>query len=386
MPCNLELYPLEFPAVLSTTGADAIALEVKGLQRTAEAVAISILQNQRTYGYAISMLQDAIGGGGLNALMPLTIISNTTAFVPTAKGSKGFWGGGLTYGSLSVSYIDRFTFLDKSVSRMGITFAKKRTLAATIASRSNAYWAGGSISDIDRLVFSTEAITTIGILLGVNQVAHLVGLTSLLAGYVVAGTGVDLSAAIQKFIFTTEAVTLLGAVLTAAVWGHAGVGSLTAGYTAGGYITASIATIHKFLYSTEAVSLMGNSLSTPRRNLTGLSSDSAGYFAAGLGTTGYVGTGLPLSSIEKLTYSGEAMTVLGSAFGAAHWVSDGLGNNVNGYVGGGVIRDANGVYISLRTISELSYIGDSLTLLGIGLSDSRYGASAISDFSPGMGL
>ena len=251
MPCNLELYPLEFPAVLSNTGADAIALEVKGLQRTAEAVAISILQNQRTYGYAISMLQDAIGGGGLNALMPLTIISNTTAFVPTAKGSKGFWGGGMLAGKLTVSYLDRFTFLVKSISRIGANFAQRRFWAATVASRANAYWAGGSIVDgesyisgIERLVFSTEAITTIGTLLSVNQVFNISGLTAPLAGYVVAGSGVAATVAIQKITFSTEAVTLLAAVLTPAGWGRTGVSSLTAGYTAGGVVSVSVATIH----------------------------------------------------------------------------------------------------------------------------------------------
>ena len=392
MPCNLDLYPLEFTISQANTGTDAIAAEVDDLQYTAEAIAISLLQNQRAYGYNLSMLQDAIGGGGLNALMPLTIISNTAAFIPNTKGSKGFWGGGMIANGSSVSYLDRFTFADKSISRLGVNFAKPRCASGTTATRINAYWgggwnvAGGGSTDLDRLILSTEALSTVGTLFASppNPTGHIVGLTALTAGYMLGGvcTNYTRSNSIQKITFSTEAVTILGAVLPTAPWGHVGVSAATAGYIAGGYLTQSVATIYKFLYSTEVISLLGAPLAVARRNSAALSSETAGYFTAGLGGTGYVGDGTILSSIEKLTYPSEAMSLLGAAFGIPHWVSEGLGSNSYGYTGGGFIRP----YASLRTIYEFAYIGESLTLLGIGLSDVRYSSSAVSDFSPAMGL
>lgn len=389
MPCNLDLYPLEFSTSQVSTGTDAIAEEVDDLQYTAEAIAIALLQNQRAYGYNLSMLQDATGGGGLNALMPLTIVSGANIFVPPPKGTKGYWGGGQYLGGLLSSHLDRFTFSDKSISRIGISFAKLRMLAGTTASKNNGYWGGGSHIDLDRLTFLTEALTTVGTLATSPPYpsGHIAGVTALLAGYMISGVNASnaLNPAIEKITFATDAVTLLSAVVPTATWGHVGVSSVAAGYSGGGYTTQSVGFMHKLLYSTEAVSLMGVSLASPRRSVAGLSSDAAGYFAAGLGTSGFVGDGLMLASIEKLNYAGDGMSILGSAFGTPHWVSEGMGSNSYGYVGGGGIR-INSSYLALRTIYELAYIGESLTLLGTGLSDARWCASAVSDFSPAMGL
>lgn len=396
MPCNLDLYPTDFPAT-SATGVDAISLELLEQERTAEAIAIAILQNQRTYGYDISMVQDAVQGGGLNALMPISVVSGAAKTAPKPVGSKGFFGGGFLPSSLGATIIDRMTFIDKTVSRLGYGFSNRRAIVGTFASKQSAYWAGGIASDIDKISFDTESVTKIGTVIETGPNVHSAGLTSRLAGYVAGGQDVAYNyftvTSVQKVTFSNDAITLLAARLLSPAWGAIGLSSAPAGYVAGGQIgfSPAVAGINKLTYSSEAISLLGTGLLLARRNSAGVNAPLAGYVAGGLGTSGFFGgvqggssNGVSYSSIEKLIYANESISMIGATTGEPMWCVTAMNNNLYGYFGGG-FSFINNISSFLSKINEFDIAGESISLLGMGFSDPRCCSDGAANYSPGWG-
>lgn len=397
MPCNPDLYPINFPTSIGK-GSDAIALRLSLAQRTAEAIAISILQNQRTYGYDIALLQESISGGS-NSLMPLTIVSGASLTAPQLKGSRGYWGGGSdTPTQYPMKQIERFTFADKALSRLGFEFANSRLLVGTFASKTNGYWFGGQTGDVDRVAFSGEIFTKVGTVIDVNHNLQAVGLTSKTAGYALGGClntlgyygNTSASTAISKLAFANDAISLLAVQLPAEVWAATGVSSVAAGYVAGGnnglFLTRSAIT--KFTYASESCATLGTTLFNSFRNAAALNNDKAGYFVAGLSGTGYYSIGEAnnsaspaLRTIQKMNYANESLSLLGAGYSFGHWGTSGLSNNLFGYTAGPFLFDGG---ISINTIHEFDFTAESLSLLGVVLSQAKSPLSTgVSDYSPG---
>ena len=198
------------------------------------------------------------------------------------------------------------------------------------------------------------------------------------AGYVVGGytySGATRHATTLKILFSDETVSTLAATLSESRSSSSGyANSGTAGYNTGGYRQSSSYTsiIEKITFSSDALSVLGSRLTVENLNLhaTFANSGTAGYTAGGMNSI----DGEPVvSTLNKLTFSNDTNSSIGATFydsdtaqGIGQW--SGFANSgTAGYAGGGY----NNNYRS--RIFKLTFSNDTSSILTNRLSQSKEG-------------
>jgi len=199
------------------------------------------------------------------------------------------------------------------------------------------------------------------------------------------GSGTYANTSIQKFDFTTESRTTLGAVMPDTSGAAAGFANGTvAGYIAGGISSGTVAlnTTQKLLYSTEARTQIGNTFNNARFNNKGFTNTE--------GTSGYMGSGQDLSvflqSVRKLTYSTEAWSNVTSSLPVTKAGSSSFSNPslagfwAGGYDGSAPSLTVNKMPFSTETVAVTTALAIA-TNNGGALSDTGHKAYIFNGWS-----
>jgi hypothetical protein len=163
---------------------------------------------------------------------------------------------------------------------------------------------GGSLSSVERLTFSTEAIS----LAGYISLARDPGASfeSHSYGYFVGG-GNPMSSVIDRIAFVGEIFSLSSATLSAGRTDGCGLQSPLAGYAAGGAadngLSILYSTLEKLVFSTETRTMVTSSMSSARNAVCGFSSLINGYMAGGDPVT---------SAVDRIAFSSEVTNTMAS--------------------------------------------------------------------------
>lgn len=254
------------------------------------------------------------------------------------SGTAGYITGGVNPDGGS-NRIEKLTFSTETNSDIG-SFAGIRYYHTGFANSGTAgYFSGGTdgqgnyLSSIKKLTFSGESLSTIGATLSHTNSAYSAGMAnSGTAGYISGGTkgayNLNMSQ-IDKLTFSNESVSTLSYTYSPNRNGQTSfANSGTAGYFAGGQFVAGDTVygamdIYKVSFSNDSVSNLAATLS--------VLNDSPGGFAKS-GTAGYISGGYSrssftyLSTIQKLTFSNDSVSTLAASTNPRAW-SQGFANS-----------------------------------------------------------
>ncbi len=386
MPYNPDLYPLTYPSALADSGASATDLAIQDLQSQVEAASVRQANLRRLQGRSAAAIQNA-ATSVLNALMPTNIVSGAPPAV--VLGTKGFWLGGCQVNISPTVTIDRLTYNNESVSSLGSGLALPKWAMAGAASASNGYSAGGlisfgqSVAAIDRLVLSTEVLSTLGATLSVDR-TEPTGTASATNAYFAAGYNFtpanSLVATIERLAFSNEAVAVLGSSLSSARGSAATGATPTNAYFFGGFTNVNpygsgpIATIDRLLFSSETTSTLGAVLTRTKGGGACTNSSSNAYFGGG-----WHEAKASVAAIDRFAFASETVSPLGATLSLARFLITGSGSSVNGYFGGGVLDTT--WTAPLSRIDRLAYSGESVSPLGTTLSSARFASVSFSNYT-----
>lgn len=249
--------------------------------------------------------------------------------------------------------------------------------AAGVSSSTKGYFCGGynmgpsgatssSISNIHSLAYTTETIASLAATLSVARTACQ-GISSSTKGYV---TGSDSSGEIDGIDFGTETAINPSAVLSYAASNQTPMNSLLKGYLAGGVVTSDVNYIDSFIYSTESITKLAAVLEIPRWKGQGMENSTQGYVHGGRKSgTAAKDFGSDYTGITKLLYSNETTSLLSSQISATPTYGvagtgpgTGLSSNTDGYAV--MTYDGFVPYGTKGGISKLSFSSDTSSTLG----------------------
>jgi len=304
----------------------------------------------------------------------------TSVWMPTGDETSqpvgGYVGGGQT-SSAHLSSIDKLTFSTEAVSTLSATLTTTRTMVQSFANSGVAgYVAGGysssALSGVDKITFPADTKSTLSATLnsGNGRYGGAPFANSGTAGYLAGGANVSDTrlASIEKLTFSSDTIATLSATTTTAVdrspagFANSGV----AGYVAGGYDPSNLSRIDKLTFSTDSRSTLGATITNGRRNTTGF---------ANSGTAGYVGLGnddaspQTITSVNKLAFSTDTcstitdtLSVRGSGAGFAH-------SGTAGFFAGGSHPDTG---TPSAEIKKLTFSTDGISTLSATLSVAKF--------------
>lgn len=217
--------------------------------------------------------------------------------------------------------------------------------------------AGVNTTLINRFIFSTEAISTPSAVLAGGRRA-LTATNSVTRGYFMGGinSNGDHQTEIDGINFTTLAAINPAAALALARYGSAGVSSNTAGYVMGGQTSSATTTeIDAIVFATEAANNPSAVLSLARVYSTGINSSANGYACGGgNGLTGTV-------EIDGITFSNSTAINPAAALAVTRMGPIGTNSTTKGYIMGG----DNNAYPSVPVDSIDSFVFSSSTVAAI---------------------
>ena len=151
-----------------------------------------------------------------------------------------------------------------------------------------------------------------------------------------------------------------------------------AGYFGGGYDCSSrLDSIDKLLFGVETCAAISATLSTATQQAGGMSNNgTAGYMGGGQTSAGHSS---PITTVAKLTYSGESRSNLGSGLSVGRDEQPGgcANSGTAGYFGGG---NENGSWSEGSTVvDKYAFSNDSRSTLGTGLSVQVRGPAAMAN-------
>lgn len=223
------------------------------------------------------------------------------------------------------------------------------------------------LANTDKLTFATTTKSTTTAMPAARG-SGLANANSGTAGYVAGGSGSPILSSIVKLAFSAETWTTLSATLPTAIYrGGSCANSGTAGYTFGGNgSSGSITTIQKLLYSNDTTSTLSATLTYQLYTNTAVSNNgTAGYCLGGY-------NGNMLTQIDKLTYSSDTKTGISAKLASSFVSADAGAHSYSGnagYVGAGY--DATGFVVvpsgsatgSKAQINKLTYSGETVSVL-----------------------
>jgi len=187
-------------------------------------------------------------------------------------------------------------------------------------------------------------------------------------GYVMGGySGSVIKSTVIKITFSNDTISSLGAIMPAARrYGHAGfANSGTAGYSAGGINSAGsmLSSILKLTFTGDSVSTIASTLSTnANMNCSAF---------ANSGTAGYVSNGTdggtPSRIVNKITFSNDSRSTLAAELSEYGHERTGFANSgTAGYLAGGNSTGVN--------INKILFSNDAVSSLGASLAGFRSGS------------
>lgn len=201
-----------------------------------------------------------------------------------------------------------------------------------------------------------------------------------LAGFVMGGdeangAGTTIITGINKLAWPAETISTLSATISSArrlLTGLSDTG--VAGYAAGGMTGTTdatrVATVDKLSFSAETRSTLGTGLGSARSQAggTGMSNPAvAGYFPGGRTT-------VAVTTVDKFAFPSDTQSTT-TALPATRIVAGSFSNPaVAGYAGGGLVGGS-----ASTTVVKLAFSNDASANLGTGLSLARYHTNAFDD-------
>lgn len=245
---------------------------------------------------------------------------NGTGF---ASGTAGYHSNGRTGGAeTSVTTVDKITFSNDSRSTLGTGTPTELYSPGSWQSSDNGYVFGGledvspySIeSAIYKFAFSNDARSTVSDALDTGT-QDATDFFSDDAGYVAGGDTTTGSGGntdiIQKMVFSSEAVSTLVATLSSSDTAGRGVASSSAGYHCGGIDgSTNVSKIEKLSFVDDSISTLVTTLSSARRAAGGCQSSSAGYIAGGFEAS-------TVATVDKIDFGDDSRTSLASGLPTA---------------------------------------------------------------------
>lgn len=267
---------------LGTTGLDLVVnTNVQGFEYTRE-TAFSLQDSIN--------VNDLAGGSGVS--------SQTAGFVA---------------GNDSTSTIQKFLFATEVGSVSSAQLSVAREYSAGFMSSSRGYWSGGLLelrlnatTEIDGIIFASETAVNPSAALGTKR-QSAVGNNSSTRGYTMGGYFAEPKGpttqynTIDRFEFSTEANSVISAVLAVARGTAAGLSSTARGYVLGGGTE-----IDGIVFATEAAINPSAALSVSVGNNRGLDSGGANGYSLG----GFNSQGGYQAGVDRFVYASESLTRL----------------------------------------------------------------------------
>ena len=163
--------------------------------------------------------------------------------------------------------------------------------------------AGGQRSMIDKLDFATDTSSTITPFVRNGSSSNgMASLSTYDKGYLAGGAGPNV-ATITKLMFASDSNSNIPANLNTSRYGVSGSGNNTQGYFYGGQPGTQVSTVEKMTYSTETLSVLsGSPLSAVVYGSSTMSDDGKGYVFGG-----YVNAWPATTTIQKMNYNSDTI-------------------------------------------------------------------------------
>jgi len=301
----------------------------------------------------------------------------------TTQTVAGYFLGGYLTGA--TSSIEKLSFQSETLSTLSATLTTATYFGASYANSGVAgYNAGGedsagTLSRIDKITFPGDTKSTLAAT--VNQATWLAGFANTgTAGYSAAGygpaiDGVSRTNTVRKLVFSTETTSQLGSTVA-----HAGLFGAMANFTVAGYYMGGNkltganhvhSEIHKILFSTDTASQLAATLTIGLYAASGTAYGSvAGYRWSGIDLNA-----VQLTTMDKITFSSDTRTNLGSILATAKDYAAGAFDNhlVAGYVGG---SDTAG---GTTDIKKMTYASETLSTPTSFSQARAYGCTGFAD-------
>jgi hypothetical protein len=301
-------------------------------------------------------------------LIPLGILSAISGAVPIIQG--GYFAGGLT--TVAVDTIDKLNFSTEAISTLGTGLPSAIRLAAGMSNSAVAGYTSGGFSTtnaISKLNFAGDTVSTLAATLSVSRYSLGAMANSGTAGYIANGnTGSGLTAAHDKLAFSTETRSTLTNLPTNQELLVGMANSGTAGYYGGGEPAKT--QVRKVTFSNDSISTLGTGLSVDTYLVAGMADTGvAGYFCGGY----YSDIAQWPTKVDKFAFPSDTRSILVTGLSVGREGAGGVAKSgTAGYVGGG--NNA----AKLTSVDKFAFPSDTRTTLGAALSSARSQISAMS--------
>lgn len=353
MPTNPNLFPATYTDRCPSTQTNEVD-RVAQLEQVVLLVRAQLQTEVRKSGRSAAELQNQ------------TIAVTRAVFPPTTVG-KSFIGGGAEWDTGQVhGQIDKLTHVSDSIAPLDFSLTS-RLRHFGVESDSYGYWAGGEsnlnqaqLTTIEAIDFVTELRRTVSATLPA-WMSYGAGVSSSSRGYFCGQvqalpTFFSTPGTIRYIAFSTETTGTVGANLGQVSGGCNAVSSSTAAYLGGGWDGATA--LRRFSYSGETVSTLSQVLGYSRIAGSTHESQRAGYFHGGAQSDGNGGFTTP-TTIERLTFSGEILQILGQF----------LPKGDADCHGASALRQGYHIYSETPgRLAALSYVTETFSYLGAVLS------------------
>jgi hypothetical protein len=138
-----------------------------------------------------------------------------------------------------------------------------------------------------------------------------------------------------------------------------------AGYITGGFSGSFLASIEKLTFSTEALLTISATLSAAAQGTCGFESDTHGYAAGGSNSGGWI------STVDKIKFSDDSKTTLGTGLSQNVDFCAGFSSSTHGYRAGG--RSSASGFSGV--INKFAFSDDTRTTPAATISPARFGAA-----------
>ena len=330
------------------------------------------------------LLENAWGQGGFSSMAnglpqprPETPTLNTS--IPTGTvPNTAYFAGGNTPGGTGLNTIDKFDFTTETRLPFTNTLSIARGSSATGTSDTAGYVCTGysyppyvDYSRVDKITYATDNVAPVpSANIQINRQSAS-GASNSTATYIAGGNtpGGANNDTVEKLTFSDDTtVALPGAVLSADRPNTRSTASLDALYViAGGPGPSPKSSVDKMKFSTETTfEVPSSALNGTRYSLLTAGNTTSGYTAGGLR---YTGSYVPLSDINKITYSTDTAQLIGASLSRTVYNGGSTGNATRAYFAGGVS--------TVSTVDKLDYVTETTSLI-TPLSGARYAPAGVS--------
>lgn len=390
MPCNLSLYPNDFPSDISNV-SNSLELEILSLKQRVDATAIQGVLSRRIIGRTAALTQNDLIKV-INAAMPLAAIADLDeAFV---LGSAGYLVAGLMGFGGSVSSVDRLRYANESISALSSELSQSKAHVMAASSMTAGYVAGGlipglldlsgmiyQVDTVEKLSFASETLSTLAARLSIARFSS--GGTSTETHAFFAGSyrieqSFVAASAIDKMAIANESISAIAATLGMFGTNAASFGNKTHGYFAGTTsITNHTIVAQKLNYASEALSAVGGIPAFVARSC--VSTTESSYLLGGQVPSDSYST--PIRTGHRFTFVGEIFTPMGAELiQARSHLSSNIQSSAHGYLGGGTL-DAAG-QTSFSAVERLTFASERVSPVGATLTTARNSVAGLSNYHP----